>query len=188
VEPELGTLLDAQGWKPAAGPDGKPNTAIALDGKTGRIRYALLAFPETDFTVGIRVCVERLPATQYGQVFSAWCRGMDDPLRLVVHQGKLHARVEAGRFYGTDGAAVEAGKWMHVAAVKQGAKLTLYVDGKPHASAKVPAAVSSGAEDFALGGNPHYGGPEFLAARLADLRFFARALSADEVARMARRR
>jgi len=32
-----------------------------------------------------------------------------------------------------------------------------------------------------IGGNPHFGGPEFLACRLADLRFYARALSADEV-------
>ena len=109
---------------------------------------------------------------------------MDDPLRLVVHRGKLHARIEAVRFYGTDGIPVELGEWMHLAAVKQGSKLTLYLDGKPFASATVPETVVSGAQDFALGGNPHYGGPEFLAARLAGLRFHARALSAEELRRL----
>jgi len=185
VKPAYGRLLDAEGWKPAPGPDGKANGAIELDGKTGRVRYDIGAFPEEDFTVGIRVRVTALPKTNYGQVFSAWCRGMDDPLRLVVHKGKLHARIEAGRFYGTDGLAVEVGTWMHVAAVKQGARLTLYINGKSFASAKVPERVVSSAGDFAIGGNPHYHGPEFLAARLADLRVYARAVPADEVHRLA---
>jgi hypothetical protein len=186
VKPTYGKLLDARGWKPAPGIHGKPNGAIELDGKTGLARYELVAFPETDFTVAIWVNVTRLPKTNYGQVFSAWCRGMDDPLRLVVHKGRLHARIEAGKFYGTDGVPVEVGKWVHIAGVKQGKKLTLYVNGKAYASASVPERVISGAEDFAIGGNPHYGGPEFLAARLADLRFFARALSAEEIRQIRR--
>ncbi len=154
---------------------------IELDGQAGRITYALAEFPDRDFTVALWVCVTALPKTNYGQVFSAWCKGMDDPLRLVVHQGKLHARIEAGQFFGTEGWPVEVGKWTHVAAVKEGTKLTLYINGAAHSTAKVPESVVSSAEDFALGGNPHFGGPEFLACRLADLRFFARALSADEV-------
>jgi len=181
VKPAYGKLVDARGWKPAPGIHGSPNGAIELDGRAGLVRYELVAFPETEFTVAIWVNVARLPKTPYGQVFSAWCRSMDDPLRLVVHQGKLHARIEAGKFYGTDGVPVQLGKWVHIAAVKQGKQLTLFVDGKRHASAAVPERVVSMARDFALGGNPHYGGPEFLAARLADLRFFARALSTDEI-------
>ncbi|HUT01901.1 MAG TPA: LamG domain-containing protein, partial [Phycisphaerae bacterium] len=186
VKPKYGRLLDARGWKPAPGPDGKPNGAVELDGKTGRVIYGLAAFPERDLTVSIRVSVVSLPKTNYGQVFSAWCRNMDDPLRLVVHKGKLHARLEAGGFFGTKGMAVKAGTWYHVAAVKQGAKLTLYVDGKAVGSAPVPETVGSLAEDFAIGANPHFGGPEYLAARLADLRFYARALSAEQVKRAAR--
>jgi len=184
VKPAYGRLLDAAGWKPAPGPDGKTNGAIELDGKAGRVRYDIGAFPEEDFTVALRVRVTALPKTNYGQVFSAWCAGMDDPLRLVVHKGKLHARIEAGRFYGTGGAPVQIGTWMHVAAVKQGGRLTLYINGKSFASADVPKRVVSGAGDFAIGGNPHYHGPEYLAARLADLRVYARALPAAEVARL----
>ncbi len=180
-KPEWGQLKDAKGWRPAPGPDGKPDGAIELDGAAGRITYAITEFPDHDFTVAVWLWVTALPKTQYGQVFSAWCKGMDDPLRLVVHQGKLHARIEAGQFFGTEGWPVEVGKWTRVAAVKEGAKLTLYINGAAHSTAKVPENVASSAEDFALGGNPHFGGPEFLACRLADLRFFARALAEGEV-------
>jgi hypothetical protein len=65
--------------------------------------------------------------------------------------------------------------------VKQGHKLTLYVDGKPHVTAGAPLTIVSSAADFAVGGNPNYSGPEFLPAKLADLRFYARALTPDEV-------
>jgi hypothetical protein len=66
--------------------------------------------------------------------------------------------------------------------VKQQDELALYVDGQLRSSAEAPLLIWSGATDFALGGNPNYtGAPEFLAARFADLRFYARALSAEEV-------
>ena len=42
--------------------------------------------------------------------------------------------------------------------------------------------VRSNARDFALGGNPHFGGNEFLGAQFSSLRFYARALSPWEVA------
>ena len=184
VKPAYGELLHANGWKPTPGPDGQDNGAVELDGKGGMIKYKLLAFPEENFTVSIWVSVTRLPSTHYGQVFSAWAAGMDDPLRLVVQGGKLYARIEAGVFYGTEGFPLEVDTWYHVAGVKEGRKLVLYIDGKPHSTAYVPRTITSSATDFAIGGNPHYGGPEFLPARLAELKFFARALSADEVKRL----
>ncbi|MCX7424625.1 MAG: glycoside hydrolase family 127 protein [Planctomycetia bacterium] len=181
VKPSHGTLLEAAGWKPAPGPDGSPGTAVETDGETGIVKYSLPAFPEEDYSVSIWVSVSRLPKTHYGQVFSAWSAAMDDPLRLVVEGGKLFARIEAGGGFGTEGVEIQPGKWHHLAAVKQGPKLTLYVDARALASAAVPARVSSGAGCFALGGNPKFAGPEFLAARLSGLRFYARALSEREV-------
>jgi len=181
VEPEYGTPAGATGWKPAAGPQGEPDGAIELDGQ-GMVKYKLAAFPEEAYTVSIWVAVTELPEERFGQVFSAWCAGMDDPLRVTVDEGKLFARIEAGRGYGTEGVELEPGRWYHVAGVKQGDELVLYVDGQVRASARVPWLFWTGATDFALGGNPNYqGGPEFLAARLADLRFYARGLSAEEV-------
>lgn len=185
VQPAYGVLLDHRGWRPAAGPDGKEHGAIELDGRQGLVRYKLLQFPDESFSVSIWVSVTTLPSTQYGQIFSAWTAGVDDPLRLFVSRGTLAARIEAGRFYDTEGVAIQTGKWYHVAAVKEGPKLTLYVDGQPRSTVAVPAVLVSAASDFGLGGNPHYqGGPEFLAARLADLRFCARALTAEEVTRL----
>ena len=181
VEPEYGTLLGAGGWKPAAGPKGEADTAIELDGQ-GMVKYKLAAFPEEAYTVSIWVAATELPQDRLGQVFSAWCAGMDDPLRLVVDKGKLFARIEAGSRYGTEGVELESGRWYHVAGVKQGEELVLYVDGEARASARVPRLIWSGAADFAVGGNPNYtGAPEFLAARFVDLRFYARGLSAEEV-------
>jgi hypothetical protein len=181
VKPEYGTLLAADGWKSAPGPAGEPNAAIELDGK-GTLKYKLVAFPEEAYTVSIWVAVAQLPDGRIGQVFSAWCAGMDDPLRLVVEEGKLFARIEAGAGYGTEGVEIEAGRWYHVAGVKQGEDLVLFVDGEARSSARAPFWITTAATDFALGGNPNYtGAPEFLPARLADLRFYARGLSAEEV-------
>jgi hypothetical protein len=181
VKPACGALLEAKGWKPAPGPDGTSNGAIELDGNDSMIKYKLLTFPEADYTVSIWVSVTKFPSTNYGQVFSAWAGGMDDPLRLVVQGGKLFARIEAGAGYSTEGFPLEINTWYHVVGVKQGQKLTLYVDGKAHSTANAPLTIVSSADDFAIGGNPNYSGPEFLPAKLADLRFYARALSPDKV-------
>ena len=103
VRPSDVKLLEAKGWKPAIGLDGSPNGAIQTDGQAGIVKYKVSAFPEEDYNVSIWVSVTRLPQTRLGQVFSAWCAGMDDPLRLVVEEGKLCARIEAGTAYGTEG-------------------------------------------------------------------------------------
>jgi DUF1680 family protein len=184
VKPAYGELLQAKGWKPAPGPDGTANGAIELDGEGSMIKYKLLTFPEEDYTVSVWVSVTRMPSTNYGQVFSAWAGGTDDPLRLVVQGGKLFARIEAGAGYGSEGFPLKTDTWHHVVGVKQGQKLTLYVDGKAHSTANVPLTIVSSAADFAIGGNPNYSGPESLPAKLAGLEFYARALSTDEVKRL----
>ncbi len=181
VGTSYGKLLEGKGWKPAAGPGGSANGAVQTDGKAGIVKYKLLAFPEEDYSVSIWVSVTRLPEKTLGQVFSAWSASMDDPLRLVVDRGRLFARIEAGGAYGTEGVEIRPGRWYHLAAVKRGGKLTLYVDGQARTSAQVPEAIYSGADTFAIGGNPKYGGPEFLAAKLANLRLYARALSGQEI-------
>jgi DUF1680 family protein len=176
-----GKLLSATGWKPALGPTGATDDAVQLSGDVSMIKYKLLTFPEDDYSVSICFCMTATPSSRYGQVFSAWAGGMDDPLRIVVQEGQLFARIEAGSFYGTSGYPIQKDRWYHVAVVKQGTKLTLYVDGQARASTDVPASVVSSAADFAIGGNPNFSGPEFLPAKFADLKFYARALSAAEV-------
>ncbi len=172
--PRFGTFDQA---RPAERtPDG-----TEVNGRDQMLVYPLPAWPEDDFTVSVRVRVRELPRDRIGQIFSAWTAGQDDPLRLVVDGGKIFARIESSGNYSTPGSPVSAGKWQAVAAVKQGTSLTLYVDGAAIGSCLVPGLLNTRATDCALGGNPHYGGNEFLAARFADFRVFNRALSAQEI-------
>ncbi len=187
AKPSFGTLQDAAGVEPAAGSSGEAATALALDGEKGRVRYAIPFFPERDYSVVVRFALRAFPEKRIAQVFSAWAAGSDDPLRITVDGGKLFARIETpGGSYSTQGVPLEAGKWIHAAAVKAGTKLALFVDGEERASVQVPEEIQSEAQNVALGGNPNYGGNEFLAASLADFTLHARALSAEEVRKLAR--
>ncbi len=156
-----------------------------VNGRDQMLVYALAGWPEEDFTVSVRVRVQELPQKRIGQIFSAWTAGMDDPLRLVVDNGKVFARIESGGVFSTPGSPIEPGRWYSVAAVKRGGKLKLYHDGRAAGSCDVPEFTNTQAQDCALGGNPHFGGNEFLAARFADFRFYARALSPEEIQTLA---
>jgi DUF1680 family protein len=157
-----------------------------VNGRDQMLVYAVPAWPEGDFSVSLRVRLSEIPASRVSQLFSAWTAGMDDPLRLVLDHGKLFARIEAGAGYSTPGVPLTAGAWHTVAAVKQGTRLTLYLDGEPAGSCAAPEFSNTRAQDCALGGNPHYAGDEFLAARFADFRLFDRALTAEEIRRSAK--
>ncbi len=152
-----------------------------LNGREQMLVYSVPEWPEGDVSVAVRVRVEAVPARGVGQIFSAWCAHRDDPLRLSLANGKLHARMEAGDIFATPGTTLPTGRWCHVAAVKQGKTLTLYLDGEPAGSCAVPAAAKTAAQDCAVGGNPHFSGREGLAATLADFGLWERALSAEEV-------
>jgi hypothetical protein len=183
-KPGYGRLLEARGFRPAPGIDGKPAGAVALDGRTGLLRYAVRAFPSYEYTVALWFVYDR-KEDRLGQVFSAWDHLVDDPLRICIVGGKLYARIEAGPCVSTEGVAVEPGRWHHVAVVKSGTRLALYLDGKPAAATQAPDEIASSARDFALGGNPHYTGlSEHLACRVARLTMLVRALSAQQVAEL----
>jgi len=181
-DPEYGALRAATGWKPAAGPHGESDQAVELNGTDGMLIYQLRAFPEAEYTVAVRFSAQRVEGA-LGQVLSAWCRGMDDPLRIAVHEQKLYARIEAGNSYSTRGVPIAQDVWYDVCVVKQSGELTLYVDGQPVETLAVPAAIQSGARDVALGGNPHFAGTsEHLPCRVADFTLAARPWSPEEVA------
>ena len=115
------------------------------------------------------------------QVFSAWTRPTDAPLRIVLDQGKLYARIEAGGSYSTPGVEVQLARWYSIAAVKKGANLTLYLDGKPVGSCNAPIVSNTQSTACALGGNPRFACNEYLAARFSDFTLYVRALSEQEV-------
>lgn len=183
AKPQFGRLLNATGCSPTA-----HNGGVSLNGRDGMLTYAL---PETfgpDFSLAVRVRVRELPpGKQIGQIFSAWCGSMDDPLRVTVDHGMIAARIEAGRAYGTAGVPLNVGEWHHVAAVKAGTKLTLYLDGVPRAATAAPPSILTQSRAFALGGNPAYtGAPEFLAADFTGLLVRNRALTSAEIATLSR--
>ncbi|MEW6157195.1 MAG: beta-L-arabinofuranosidase domain-containing protein [Verrucomicrobiota bacterium] len=180
-----GQLRGEAKFKNAAGPNGDGDHAVALDGSQ-KIVYAVDEFPEENYSASVWVRIQRLPEARLGQILSAWAAPMDDPLRICIQDAKLYARIEAGQGYSTEGTPISAGTWHHIAAVKSGSDLVLYVDGHIRGRATVPLYIYSTAKDLALGGNPHFPGNEFLAADFSDLNFYSKALSAEEVAALGR--
>ena len=183
--PTAGTLTSATGTTSAPGRDGREGGALGLDGRTGRLIYGMKEFPEEDYSFAVWFQITKLPEGHVGQVVSAWAVSMDDPLRVCVEKGKLFARMEAGQGYSTEGISVNPGSWYHVAAVKEGGELRLYLNGKRRAHTNVPESIRTVAREIGLGGNPHYGGNEFQEMRLADAAFYSRPLSELEIAAMA---
>jgi hypothetical protein len=81
--------------------------------------------------------------------------------------------------------AIDSARWHHIAAVKRGSSLTLFLDGRGAGSGAAPEFTTTSARDCALGGNPHFGGNEFLAATFAEFGLWDRALSEAELRRLA---
>ncbi len=180
VDPEYGALKDARHWKKADGIDGQPDESVELDGE-GMLIYKLKAFPERDFSISVW-CMPLRVEGGLGQIFSAWSRGMDDPLRICVRDGHLNAGIEAGTAFATKPVPITQGAWYHICVVKQQSQLALHVNGELIDTIVVPAEHHSSARDLALGGNPHFTGTsEHLACRVARLKLWARALSAEEI-------
>ncbi len=179
ADPVYGYLEKAEGIEPATGRDGNPGSAIAFN-KDGMVRYKVPYFPDNHtFTAWVK------PADQpYGlaQIFSAWAKGGDDPLRVVIDDGKVFARVEGQGYFGTQGVPIHKGMWTHFAAVRSGENLALYIDGEMTADTGIPAmGRHTSALDFALGANPHHDGPEFYHGAIDDFAFYGKALTAEEV-------
>ena len=178
AEPSFGEILPASF-------ETRDENGTRLNGRDQMLRYSIPVWPPEDFSVAVRVRIEQMPKGRIGQIFSAWAAGMDDPLRLTVSDGKLSARIEAGAAFTTSMVPLDVRQWHHVAAVKRGDALTLFLDGRQVGSGAAPPFSLTSASDCALGGNPHFTGNEFLAATFADFGFWARALSEEELHHLA---
>jgi hypothetical protein len=180
--PSFGILSHHQHLEPASDRLGEPGKATAFNGQDSEIRFKLPFFPDRDYSFYAWVCPEGLPVKGIAQVFSSWCRGADDPLRVTMDGTTLSARIEAGSFYSTERIPIENGTWIHVAAVKQGPTLTLYLDGKPAHSTQVPERVVSSSSEIGIGFNPLFSGGEHFCGMIDDFAFHAEALSPEEIA------
>jgi hypothetical protein len=180
ASPAYGQLADARQVEPAG------TRGLSFDGRTSRLIYGFKRFPERELALAIWCRLPEQVDDRLQQIVSAWCTPGDDPLRLCLDRGQLHIRAESSRgSYSSDGITLAPGKWHHLAVVKSGPKLTLYVAGEPRATLDVPAEIYSSARDLGIGANPHFTGNEYFRGELRGLKFYARALSPDEVARLA---
>jgi hypothetical protein len=186
-QPARGKLVAAKGIEPAVDRAGKAGGAVRFNGRDAKLQYAVEAFPDEEYSVCAWVRVEALAAKMYQQVFSAWAKAGDDPLRVCVMGDMLSARIEAGRVYATPGVKIEAGRWMHVAAVKEGGELRLYVDGELRGKVGVPEVIASGAREVAIGANPKFAGDEYLDGEMDGFSLWGTALSGERVKEMAGR-
>ena len=185
-QPRHGQLIAATQIVPAADRQGKPRGAVRFNGKNSKLQYAIAAFPEEDYSVCAWIRVEAFSSKEYQQVFSAWAKPMDDPLRICITGESVQARIEAGQAYATPAVKIEAGRWLHVAAVKEGAQLRLYVDGELCGMARVPEMIASAARSVAIGANPNFAGDEDFNGDIDAFSLWGTALSAERVKELAR--
>jgi hypothetical protein len=181
--PEYGYLDEACGITRGTDRNGKDGGAVRFAGD-GLLRYRMPYFPGEHYSFLAWVCPDILPETGLAQVFSAWSRSGDDPLRVVIEGAQIYARIEGSGGANTKGQPLTAGEWVHIAAVKDGARLRLYCNGTLVDDTAAPAKLVTTAEDFALGANPHFSGTEHFTGRIDDFAFYARALSEAEIHKM----
>ncbi len=183
--PTFGVCEHQQGLSSAADRAGEKNAAVAFDGKTSELRYRLPFFPEEDYSFSAWVCPEKLPTKGLQQVFSAWCKGGDDPLRVTLDGGNLFARIENPKGgCSSQGTPLKNGEWIHVAAVKNGAKLTLYVNSALAHSVDTQQCIRSNSSVIGIGFNPLFSGGEHFAGKMDDFAFYAQALPVEEIMAM----
>lgn len=179
--PVYGVLEREAGIAAAEGRSGQPNGAVRFSGN-GMLRYTIPEFPDEECTLFLWACPEGEPAGHIRQLFSAWARSVDDPLRVYVKDNLLQVGIEGGSNAGLTGEPIPFGQWTHVAVVKNGADLTLYLNGEQKQQGKAPATLDqTAAVNVALGANPNYSGDEYFTGRLAEFALYGRAMSPEEV-------
>ena len=188
ASPQEGKLLVSKDVAPASGRSGSAQGALAFNGESSKLVYDAPQFPLRTYTFAAWFCPQGLEADgrRWHQIVSAWCASANDPLRVTVQDKELVVSIEQpnGGCH-LSGGRVENGKWAHVAVVKKGTELTLYVNGKSVGRAAVPATYQPGPKNVGIGCNPNYSGQETFQGALAEVVFVREALSEEAVRRLA---
>ena len=182
-----GKLLVNEHAQPAPGPDGGEKGALAFDGQATKLVYEIGAFPARDFSLSVWFAADNLGSTtsDWHHIFSAWSQSSDDPLRVSVQNGQLVVNIEqAGGGYHCGGPALVEGAWTHLAVVKESGQLRLYVNGVLSHEIAVGADTLTSATTVGLGCNPNYSKLEGFEGRIADVKFYAGALTDAAIQRL----
>lgn len=180
-EPSPGKLAEAINITPAVDRNGRANGAVAFNGTNAKILYDISGFPQENYSLSAWFRVDAFSRKLHQQIFSAWAGTMDDRLRITLTGEQLSARIEAGATYATPGVKIEAKRWYHVAVIKSGSKLSLYLNGELKQTIDAPVCYCAPAHRIALGGNPNSPGDEYFHGSIDDFVFSTKALSAEEI-------
>lgn len=179
-----GVLEKEAGITAAPGRNETTDGAVRFNGE-GMLRYTIPEFPHRECTLLLWACPEGEPAGHIRQLFSAWARSMDDPLRVFLKDNALHVGIEGGGNASLPGEPIPFGAWTHIAVVKNGADLALYLNGELRQQGKAPSSLDqTTAANIALGANPNYSGNEYYTGRLSDFALYAKAMNAEQVRRV----
>ncbi|WP_435297605.1 LamG-like jellyroll fold domain-containing protein [Streptomyces sp. YPW6] len=169
------TLEGGSSWAP-----GVTGSALKFDGEGG---YAQSAGPVVDttkdYTVSAWASLDAVPGN-YATVVSQDGRRTENPFYLQYGQGAFAFSTPGGKRARLE-TVPQTGRWYHLVGVREGDAITLYVDGKPAATAEAgPADVSTGPLSV---GRARYGGAttDFWNGSVDQVEVFDKALTAEEV-------
>lgn len=182
-----GALIVNEHAKAVAGRDGQENGALYFDGKKTKLVYDIGAFPVRNYSFSAWFAPDNLAANddKWHHVFSAWAQGSDDPLRVSVQNKRVVANIEqhAGGSH-CPGPELKEDTWIHVAVVKDGTQLRLYVNGALIHTTTVPEELKTSATKIGLGCNPNFGELEGYQGSIADVRLYAGVLTDAAIQRL----
>jgi len=120
----------------------------------------------------------------YQQVFSAWARPMDDPLRVCVMGDSIQARIEAGQTYATPGFKIEPGDGSML--LRSRARRASPVCGRRTARhGACPGPHRVGESKRGHRSQPAFAGDEYFDGQIDAFSFWGTALSAEQIRRLA---
>ncbi|MEI7633219.1 MAG: LamG domain-containing protein [bacterium] len=183
--PTTGTRIREVNTFPAPDRNGQAGKALGFNGTSSFLAYRTQYFPDQQYTLLLWFNPQGMSGAgmAYRQVASAWAGYYDDPARITIRGTNLFAGLETSNtVFKTSNYPLENEQWRHVAIVKDGASFSLYLDGAFKETIAVPAALKTLATDYGIGCNPHYSSGEYFQGATAEHGFYARPLSAGEIA------
>lgn len=187
------------------GYNGKENGDIKyVEGKIGKALNleADGAYIEVDNNVDIQLktdktftisCYVKPSDTQHGDImyhglgcstWSSWflgVQGAEPDAVLVPDSFVFGVRTANGGGYTGISAKADAGDWIHVAGIHDGATMKLYIDGKEEAKLDTKDLPYVSNEKLFMGGDPGCGGRSWYTGLLDEVRLYSRALSVEEI-------
>ncbi len=182
-----GTLVGGPSWGA-----GRFGGALSLDGVDDRVTVAdapdlMLGANNADFSISFWLYLAKGSSGSWRNMFRKGTKDADrtGAMWLYPTNNRIHARVSTTYAYneGTDSASeVPVGVWTHVAYVKAGNTLSLYLNGRIDAFVTLTGQTVAAAGPLSFGKDPWYAG---VCGTFDDVRVYSRGLTPPEVSSLA---